>query len=145
VTNMDKWLYRASLALAIVGLIVSIYMTIYKATDNELMCLGSGACNDVIHSKYSEINGYDVPAIGVAGFAALLIVLFFEPRVPFLRQNGTLVIFGMALMGFLVVLWLIYVEVALLKKYCPFCITTQISMILVFILAVIRLIRQPLS
>jgi uncharacterized membrane protein len=142
---MDKWFYRASLALVIIGLVVSIYMTIFKRTNNSAMCLGSHACGDVVMSRYSDINGISVPEIGVTGFAALLIVLFFEPRIPFLRRNGTLVIFGMALMGFLVVLWLIYVEVALLKAYCPFCITTQISMILVFTLAVIRLIRQPLS
>jgi len=140
---MDKWLYRASLAFVIVGLIVSIYMAIYKMTDNSLMCLGSGDCSVVIHSKYSEVNGYDVPVIGIFGFASILAMLLLERRVPFLRKNGTLMVFGMGLIGFLFVLWLIYVETMLIRAYCPFCITTQVSMILVFILAVIRLIRQP--
>lgn len=36
---MDKWLYRASIALVVLGLLVSIYMTIYKITSNEVMCL----------------------------------------------------------------------------------------------------------
>ena len=40
--NMDKGLYRASLALVIIGLLVSIYMTIYKVTSNDRLCLGSG-------------------------------------------------------------------------------------------------------
>jgi uncharacterized membrane protein len=141
---MDKWLYRASLALVIVGLLVSVYMSIYKATNNDLMCLGSGDCSVVIHSKYSEITDtVDVPEVGVFGFVAILAVLLFEHRVPFLQKNGTLMVFGMALTGFLFVLWLIYVETMLIRAYCPFCITTQAAMILVFILAVIRLIRQP--
>jgi uncharacterized membrane protein len=143
VKNMDKWFYRVSVALAILGLLVSIYMTIYKLSDNELMCLGSGDCSVVVHSKYSEVNNMDVPAIGAVGFAAILAVLLFEKRHPFLRNNGTILVFGMALTGFLFVLWLIYVETVLIKAFCPFCITTQVTMILIFILSIIRLIRQP--
>jgi uncharacterized membrane protein len=52
-------------------------------------------------------------------------------------------IFGMSLTGFLFTVWLIYVEVALIKALCPFCITSQIAMTIIFILAVIRLVRQP--
>jgi|SRR5258706_302029 len=140
---MDKWLYRASLALVTLGLLVSIYMTIYKITDNKNMCLGSGGCSDVIHSRYSEVNGLAVPVIGAIGFTALLLALFFETRNPFFEKNGTLIVFGMSLTGFLFVVWLVFVELVLIKSLCPFCITTQITMTLVFILSVIRLIRQP--
>ena len=140
---MDKWLYRASVALAIVGLVVSIYMTIYKMTDNDLMCLGSGDCSVVIHSKYSEVNNMDVPVLGAIGFAAILAALLIEPRIPFFKKNGSLAVFGMSLTGFLFVLWLIYVETMLIKAFCPFCITTQATMILLFTLSIVRLIRQP--
>ena len=142
---MDKWLYRASVALAILGLLVSIYMTIYKVTDNKNMCLGSGGCSDVIHSRYSEVNGIAVPVIGASGFLAILVVLLLEPRLPFLKQNGTTIVFGMSLTGFLFILWLVYVETVLIKALCPFCVTTQITMTLVFILSIVRLIRQPTS
>jgi uncharacterized membrane protein len=49
----------------------------------------------------------------------------------------------MALTGFLFTLYLIYVEFALLNAICPFCLTSQISMTIIFIISVIRLIRQP--
>jgi uncharacterized membrane protein len=142
---MDKWLYRISVALAALGLLVSIYMTIYKVTSNNSMCLGSGDCSTVNASKYSEVNGIPVALIGVLGYAAILAVHYFENRNRFFKQNGTLIIFGMALTGFLFTLWLIYVEVAILKALCPFCVTSQTAMTLIFIIAVIRLIRQPQS
>ena len=142
---MDKWLYRISVALAVLGLLVSIYMTIYKVTSNNSMCLGSGDCSTVNASKYSEVNGIPVAVIGVLGYAAILAVHYFENRNRFFKQNGTLIIFGMALTGFLFTLWLIYVEVAILKALCPFCVTSQTAMTLIFIIAVIRLIRQPQS
>jgi len=140
---MDKWLYRASVALVIVGLLVSIYMTIYKLTSNDSMCLGSGDCSAVNASSYSEVNGIPVALIGMIGYAALLAALFFERRNAFFRKNGTLVVFGMSLTGFLFTVWLIYVEIALIKALCPFCLTSQIAMTIIFILSVVRLIRQP--
>jgi uncharacterized membrane protein len=142
---MDKWLYRISVALAVLGLLVSIYMTIYKVTSNNSMCLGSGDCSTVNSSKYSEVNGIPVAVFGVLGYAAILVVHFFENRNRFFKQNGTLIIFGMALTGFLFTLWLIYVEVAILNALCPFCVTSQTAMTLIFMIAVIRLIRQPQS
>ena len=142
---MDKWLYRASLALVVIGLLVSIYMTIYKLTSNDSVCLGAGDCSTVNASIYSEVNNIPVAAIGILGYLAILGVLLFENRNSFLRQNGTLLIFGMALTGFLFTIWLIYVEIALLKAICPFCVTSQVAMTIIFIIAVIRLIKQPQS
>ncbi len=142
---MDKWFYRATLALVIVGLLVSIYMTIYKVTSNDSMCLGSGDCSTVNASVYSEVNGIPVAAIGILGYVAIFGVLLFENRNSFFRQNGTLLIFGMALTGFIFTVWLIYVEIALLKALCPFCVTSQVAMTLIFIMAVIRLIKNPQS
>jgi len=142
---MDKWLYRVSVALVILGLLVSIYMTIYKITSNNAMCLGSGDCSTVNASRYSEVYGIPVAVFGVLGYAAILATLFFETRNTFFKQNSTLMIFGMALTGFLFTLWLIYVEVAILKALCPFCVTSQTAMTIIFIIAVTRLIRQPQS
>ena len=142
---MDKWLYRSSTVLAILGLLVSIYMTVYKLTSNDSMCIGSGDCKTVNASRYSEVNGIPVAVIGVIGYLAILVVLYFEKRNPFFKQNGTLMIFGMALTGFIFTVWLIYVEIALLKALCPFCLTSQAAMTLIFIIAVMRLIKQPQS
>jgi uncharacterized membrane protein len=142
---MNKLLYRISVAFVILGLLVSIYMTIYKVTSNDSMCLGSGDCSTVNASRYSEVNGIPVAAIGILGYLSILVVLYFENRNSFFKQNGTLLIFGMALTGFLFSVWLIYVEVALLKAICPFCVTSQVSMTIIFILSVIRLIKQPQS
>ncbi len=142
---MDKWLYRASVALVVLGLADSIYMTIYKIFDADAMCLGSGDCSTVNASRYSEVNGIPVALIGVLGYLAILAVHYFENRNRFFEQNSALMIFGMALTGFLFTVWLIYVEVALLKALCPFCVTSQVAMTIIFMIAVMRLIKQTQS
>jgi uncharacterized membrane protein len=140
---VDKWLYRAMLALSIIGLLVAVYMTVYKWTNNNAMCLGSGDCDTVNASKYAEVNGIPVALIGVAGYAAILAVLFFESRTDFFAENSALLTFGLSLTGFLFTLWLIYVEIFLIKALCPFCLASQTVMTIIFILTIIRLARQP--
>jgi uncharacterized membrane protein len=140
---MDKWVYRISVGLAILGILVSVYMTIYKLTENNSMCLGNGGCSTVNSSAYSSIYGIPVALVGVGGYLAILALLLVERRNAFLTTNGTLVIFGLALLGFLFTLYLVYVELALIHALCPFCVTSQVTMTILFVLSVIRLARQP--
>ena len=143
---MDRRLSRIEItliALAIIGLLVSVYMTIYKITSNDNMCIGSKDCSVVNASRYSELYGIPVAVFGVLGYAAILAVLLFERNPGFLNQNGTMLLFGLSLTGFLFTLYLIFLEIALIKAYCPFCIASQATMTLIFILSVIRVVRQP--
>lgn len=138
---MDKLIFRILVALAILGLAVSIYMTVYKLTDNNNMCLGSGDCSTVNSSRYASVYGIPVAAIGVAGYLAILGILLLEQRNDFLRQNASMFLFGLALAGFLFTVYLIYVEIALIHALCPFCITSQVAMTAIFMLSIIRLVR----
>ena len=140
---MDKRLSQLTSGLIILGLLVSIYMTIFKITSNENMCIGSKDCSVVNASRYSEINNIPVAVIGIGGYSALLAILLLERRPGFIRQNATMLFFALSLIGFFFTVYLIFVEIVLIKAYCPFCITSQVAMTLIFILSVIRLVKQP--
>ncbi len=140
---MDKWFNKVLIGLVVFGLLVSIYMTIYKFTGNNKMCVGSGDCSTVNASVYSEVYGIPVALVGVGGYGAILAMLLYEKRNDFIRKNATMILFGFALLGFTFTAYLIYVEVAILKAYCPFCLASQATMTLIFILSVIRLVREP--
>jgi uncharacterized membrane protein len=140
---MDKQLKQVIIALSVLGLLVAIYMTVFKLTNNEKMCIGSGGCSIVNASGYSEVYGIPVAVFGVLGYLSILALLYLETKPGFFQTNGSMLLFAVTLAGFLFTVWLVYVEVALIKAYCPFCITSQISMTIIFILTVIRVIKQP--
>ena len=140
---MDKRLKQVIIGITVLGLLVSIYMTIYKLTNNDSMCLGLGGCSIVNASGYSEVYGIPVAAVGVFGYLSILAVFFLERNPGFFQTNGSMLQFALTLTGFLFTVWLIFVEVALLKAYCPFCITSQVAMTTIFILTVVRVIKQP--
>ena len=125
------------------GGLVSIYMTVFKLTENQSMCLGNGGCSVVNNSMYAQVYGIPVSVIGILGYGALVAALLLQDRGAFMEDNGILIIFGLALAGFLFTAYLIYVEIALIHALCPFCITSQVSMTVVFVLSVIRLLREP--
>ena len=143
---MDKKLYWVSVGLAILGVLVSIYMTIFKLTSNNAMCLGSGDCSTVNASKYSSIYGVPVAFFGVLGYLAIVGVLLMQDRGgDFFKNNGILVLFGLVITGFLFTLYLVYLEIFVIKALCPFCITSQITMTILFIITIYRLIQQPVN
>ena len=151
---MEKWLYRASVLITIIGLAVSIYMTVFKLTGNEKMCIGNGGCTTVNNSPYSEVYGIPVAVFGVGGYLAILAVLLLEKEngkflkqnaTKFLKQNATLMTFGLTLIGFLFTLYLVYLEIFVIKALCPFCLTSQTAMTILFIISVVRLVQQPLD
>lgn len=139
---MDKNLYWTGFAAATVGLLVSIYMTIYKLTNNDAMCLGSGGCSYVNASRYSQVNGIPVAAIGLIGFLALMVVMLLESRSAFFAENGPLFEFGMSLMGVLYSIFLTYLELYVIRHICPFCVTSALAILLVLIVSTIRMVRQ---
>jgi uncharacterized membrane protein len=143
---MDKKLYWSSVVLATIGTLVAIYMTIYKLTANNAMCLGSGDCSTVNASPYSEVYGIPVAFVGVLGYLAILGLLLLKDRAgDFIQDNNTLALFGITMTGFIFTLYLVYLEIFVIKALCPFCVASQVTMTILFIITIIRLIRQPLN
>ena len=140
---MDRWLSRISISLAVLGVLVSAYMTIYKLTDDQSMCLGDGGCSVVNSSIYSEVYGIPVAVVGMGGYGVILATLLLQGRSQFLQDNAVMLVFGLTLAGFVFTLYLIYVELALIHALCPFCITSQVTITILFILSVTRLVREP--
>lgn len=138
-------MYWASVALAIIGALIATYMAIYKWTNNNTMCLGSGDCAIVNDSAYSEIFGIPVALVGVGGYLAILAVLLLEKygKNRFFKENGLLAVFVLGVGGFGFTLYLVYVEAFILKAWCPFCVASQITMTILFIITIVRLVRQP--
>jgi uncharacterized membrane protein len=139
---MDKKLYWSIIVVSVIGIAISIYMTVFKLTNNNAMCLGNGGCSTVNASRYSEIYGIPVAVLGLAGYFAIVAALFLESRLKFFAQNGNLLAFGMSLTGVLFTVYLTYLEIYVIKAICPFCVASAIAISLVFILTLTRLVRS---
>jgi uncharacterized membrane protein len=107
------------------------------------MCLGAGGCHNVNFSPYSEIGGIPVSVFGMAAYLVIAGILLLEPRLMIAQENGSLVIFGISLAGVAFSAYLTWLEIYVIHAICPFCVASAVIISLIFILAIIRLIKQP--
>lgn len=145
------WIKIISIVLAVIGLLVAGYLTYTEATKTEIACsivspTGGNSCADVNNSPWARIppgpSGVPVAYLGIAGYLAILVALLLENRVPFLVRRGKLLVFGLALFGFLFSLYLTAIEAFVLQEWCQWCIISAITMTLLFGLSFARLWRN---
>lgn len=131
-----------SVILAVIGLIDSIYLSWEKIFHVEVFCGGSGDCQTVANSPYSEIAGIPIAYLGVGVYIVIIALLYLEGRGTFWRQNSPLIIFGLTLAGTIYSIYLTYLEIAVIYAICPYCVISAVVMTLLFIVAIIRLFRD---
>ena len=135
-------LYWSTVIITILGAADALYLLIYKLTGNPHMCLGNGGCHNVNFSPYSEINGIPVSVFGLCAYLAILCILVLEARVKIAKEYGPLAIFGISLGGVAFTAYLTYLEIYVIHALCPFCVASAIIITFIFILAIIRLVKQ---
>jgi len=131
-----------SMLLAFLGAMDALYLWIYKISNNDKMCLGSGDCATVNYSPYSEIYGIPVALLGLLAYLAILAILFLEPSWKLLEKIGVYAVFGLSLVGVLFSAYLTFLEFYVINAVCPFCIISAIVILIIFILSIIRLAKN---
>ncbi len=138
------WLRWISVALALVGVLISGYLVWSEVTNVATICPQTGGfnCDLVQNSIYSKVGPIPVAVLGLAGYLAILVCLLLETRVPLPVERGRLIIFGLTLIGFLFSLYLTAMEAFVLHAWCVWCVGSAITMTLLFVLSFVRLWRE---
>ncbi|PKO18303.1 MAG: hypothetical protein CVU39_02370 [Chloroflexi bacterium HGW-Chloroflexi-10] len=134
---------KITIILAILGIADAIYLSIIKLTENKTLCVpGIGDCWTVNNSSFSEWNGIPISFFGIFAYILIIGILLYESKFSFLSRFGTIFIFGIALCGFLFSIYLTYLQIAVIKAICPFCIISAITMTSVFTITLVRLVNE---
>ncbi|MEW6716427.1 MAG: vitamin K epoxide reductase family protein [Chloroflexota bacterium] len=132
----NKLLYLA-MGVAGVGLVDSLYLSWIKLA--HAVCAGIGDCDVVNTSAYSEIYGIPIALLGAGCYIAILLLLGLDLRGGRWQEVSPLAVFGFSLAGVLYSLYLTWIEVAVLKATCPYCVLSAVALVVLLILSIIRL------
>ncbi|GIV66218.1 MAG: hypothetical protein KatS3mg047_0611 [Bellilinea sp.] len=133
---------KAAWFTALIGLIDSIYLTILKVSNNRSLCIqGVGDCWSVNTSIYSEIFGIPIAVLGMAAYGLVLFLLWIEQRNPWMEKYTDYFLFGVTLIGVIYSAYLTYLEIAVIKAICPFCVISAVAMVILFVYTVKRLVE----
>jgi len=85
-----------------------------------LACGVHASCRSLLRSGYGQAAGIPLPLIGCAHFAALYLVSFSRQR------DNVVLVRLLARIGFLVAIYLIFLQVAVLRTVCALCVVTNL-------------------
>jgi len=127
-------------ALALIGVFVSTYLTLYKlGYIGELKC-SVGSCETVNTSQWATFLGLPVAAWGLGFYVFALALAMVSIQERFADSRAFSVAF-VALTGWGVVFsgWLTYLELFVINAICIWCVTSACIVAIMFIVSVLDL------
>jgi uncharacterized membrane protein len=122
---------RALAALAVLGVMVSGYLTWVHYAGIEPFCSAVSDCERVQSSDYSELAGVPVAVIGVVGYLAILISLKAPVEATALLAYG-----GLAFSAYLT-----WAELFRIEAICQWCVLSALITLAIAVLATLRALR----
>jgi len=122
--------------IALVGLMIGVYLTLYKyGVVGELAC-SVGSCERVQTSKWSTFLGLPVATWGIGFYASVLVLAFAGVQARFAESRG-MALALLLLTGWGVVFssWLTYLEWRVINAWCQWCVISAVLVALLFLLA----------
>ena len=118
-------LLGAILALATLGVAVSIYLTIVHYDEGLLVC-GLSDCHTVQASSYAELAGIPVALLGLGMYVTVLALAAARLLRPSSLVLGTMASFSLTLAGVLFAGYLTYIELYVLEAICQWCVVSAV-------------------
>lgn len=131
-------------ALALIGVFVALYLTLYKiGTIGHLAC-GFGSCELVNTSKWATFLGLPVAAWGLGFYVTTLIAAIAgtSPTLAYRREISYLLA-AMSGIGVAFSAWLTYLELFVIDAICRYCVMSAVIVTLIFIVSVTDAVTQP--
>ncbi len=119
--------------LSLIGFFVAIYLWAHNSGLTGPIVCGVGDCATVQSSPYARIGPVPVSAIGVAGYTALfaLSMLGLQPERRDSKLIGGSLVAGAAF-GVAFSAYLTYLEAAVIRAWCQYCVASAIIITLIF-------------
>lgn len=125
--TVQKILNLLPIIIAISGFFLAHYIYKKKKRKEVLVCPLDSNCDAVVHSRYSTFLGIPLEVMGMFYFALIGLFFLFSFFIPQL-YSGYLAFIApaMALGAFLFSIYLVSVQLLLIKQWCVWCLISTI-------------------
>jgi uncharacterized membrane protein len=121
--------------LAFIGTIDALYLTL-KRNAGPVPCHITSGCEDVLTSRYSEIAGIPLSAIGLVFYVVVLSLAVFKVfEDPLHPSEKTLrLVFYLSGLGLIISALLVGIQAFILKAFCEYCLLSAALVLSIFLL-----------
>ena len=129
---------RQTLALlAVVGVCIALYLTLYKVGVIGVLSCSVGSCETVNTSKWSMLLGIPIAAWGLGAYVALLLLVLVGCGVALVScVSFSRMIVALAGWSVLFSAWLTYLELFVIHAICSWCVASAVLWVVIFALSV---------
>jgi len=132
--------------LALVGLLIAIYLTLYKAGAIAELACSVGSCETVQMSRWATFLGLPVAAWGIAFYVALLTLALASLQGGLVDSRAVSVaLVAVTGWGVLFSAWLTYLELFVIHAICQWCVVSALLVTIAFVIAWLDLRDQRRS
>ncbi len=136
-------LWRMAMTVfALLGTLVALYLWLYHLGLSPLVCPIAG-CEKVQKSEFSSLLGIPVAAPGVVAFTGL----FISSLAGVLRESLRIdrIVFISSSLGMLAYVWFTYLELAVIRAICFWCVVSSLMMLGVWVFSGLALSTREKS
>ena len=126
--------------LSLVGILIALYLTLYKiGVVGDLSC-SIGSCETVNTSRWATLLGLPVAAWGLAAYVALFAISMAGTTERY-ATSRTLSWLLVAIAGWSVLFsaWLTYLELFVIEAICIWCVTSAVLLVAILVVSVVDL------
>lgn len=131
----NKGLVIAYLAVSLIGLMDSVYLTTEHYSGGTVTCNIISGCNAVLTSPYSAIFGIPLALLGAIYYA----IIFFG-AISYLESKAKIswqILAILPIPAWIFSIWLLYLQGAVIKSYCQYCLLSFATSTILFVFAII--------
>jgi uncharacterized membrane protein len=116
----DRTLRLAAGLVALAGVGVAGYLTWAHFADTSVLCVAGGGCETVQESRYAEIAGIPVAALGLGSYATILALVGWD------TVGARLAAAGLAFVGLLFSMYLLVLQLFVIEAVCIWCMANDV-------------------
>lgn len=132
--------FFVALAFAVVGFCDSVYLTVEHYANLTPPCSLVYGCESVLTSKYSVVYGIPMALLGALYYLAVILalILYLDIKRDFIIKWAA----RFTAVGFLFSLWLVYLQLFVIKAICQYCMLSALSSTGLFVAGLLVLRSQ---
>ena len=134
-TTAQKILQFLPVIIALGGLFLALYIFTKKKRKETLVCPLDSNCDAVVHSRYSTFLGIPLEVMGMFYFAFIFLYFLAALFLPGLNSGYFVFIPPIMTLGaFLFSIYLVMVQMLLIKEWCAWCLVSTVLCVTEFVL-----------
>ncbi len=139
---IPKYIPIIILLFAIIGFSDATFLTV-KHYQNVIPPCTIGGCESVLSSSYAKIFGIPVALMGAIYYLAILfsVFIFLDTKKEKYLRFPMMISF----IGLLSAIWFSFLQLFIIKAFCPYCVVSAISSTAIFITAVYSIRKYKLN